>query len=39
MQWSFAKTAEQFAQKSSLSTNFLAANLSEAIDYIIENER
>jgi len=36
----FVNTAnsEQFSQKSSLSLNFLSANLSEAIDYIIENE-
>ena len=33
-----SSNSEQFAQKSSLSTNFLVANLSEAIDYIIENE-
>ena len=33
-----ASNSEQFSQKSSLSLNFLSANLSEAIDYIIENE-
>jgi hypothetical protein len=33
-----SSNSEQFSKKSSLSSNFLAANLSEAIDYIIENE-
>ena len=33
-----SSNSEQFAQKSSLSTNFLASNLSDALHYIIENE-